>query len=92
MKREEPGTIRKSNGRQRMPTITQSLSAQEIQCFFSLVFMQVVHMYTRFSMPFSTTRTRWTFTFHRRLVCRIEWLTLLPNCGPLPHTSHLAIA
>jgi hypothetical protein len=29
--------------------------------------------------------------FQRRLVWRMEWLTLLPNCGPLPQTSHLAI-
>jgi hypothetical protein len=25
------------------------------------------------------------------LVWRMEWLTLCPNCGPLPQTSHLAI-
>ena len=28
--------------------------------------------------------------FHRRLVRRCEWLTLMPNDGCLPHTSHTA--
>ena len=32
-------------------------------------------------------RTRWMFGFQRRLVRRCEWLTLMPNCGFLPHTS-----
>ena len=48
-------------------------------------------MYMRFSTPFTITRMRCTLTFQRRLVWRIEWLTLCPNCGPLPQTSHLAI-
>jgi hypothetical protein len=29
--------------------------------------------------------------FHCRLVWRIEWLTLLPTIGFLPHISHLAM-
>ena len=34
-------------------------------------------------------RTRWMFGFQRRLVRRCEWLTLLPNDGFLPQTSHV---
>ncbi len=48
-------------------------------------------MYMRFCVPDSDTRMRCTLAFQRRLVCRMEWLTLFPNCGPLPHTSQLAI-
>jgi hypothetical protein len=33
----------------------------------------------------------WMFARNWRRVCRIEWLTLLPNCGVLPQISHLAI-
>ncbi len=35
-------------------------------------------------------RTRWMLGLHRRLVRTWEWLTLLPNEGFLPQTSHTA--
>jgi hypothetical protein len=37
--------------------------------------------------PFTTARTGRRLTFQRRLVTLWAWLTLFPNCGPLPHTS-----
>jgi hypothetical protein len=38
--------------------------------------------------PFTMARTRCTFGFQRRFVRRCEWLSRIPNCGRLPHTSH----
>jgi len=35
--------------------------------------------------------TVWIFGSQRRLVRRLEWLTLCPNWGPLPQISHFAI-
>src|SRR5687768_2516625 len=51
--------------------------------------MQLVHTSTRFVVPPTTARTRWMFGFQRRLVRRCEWLTLMPNDGFLPQTSHV---
>jgi hypothetical protein len=61
------------------------------QAGFCRVFRHFAQMYMRFGVPDSVTFMRCTLTFQRRFVCRMEWLTLFPNCGPLPHTSHLAI-
>lgn len=61
------------------------------QAAFWRVLRHFAQMYMRFGLPDSAIRLSCTLTFQRRLVCRMEWLTLFPNCGPLPHTSHLAI-
>jgi hypothetical protein len=31
------------------------------------------------------------FGSQRRLVWRLEWETLFPNCGPFPHNSHFNV-
>ena len=36
----------------------------------------------------TTARTRWRLGLKRRWVTLWAWLTRLPNCGPLPQTSH----
>jgi hypothetical protein len=38
--------------------------------------------------PLTLAFTGRRFTFQRRLVTLWAWLTLFPNCGPLPQTSH----
>src|SRR5262249_49196063 len=38
-------------------------------------------------VPPTTARTFCTFGFQRRFVRRCEWLSRMPNCGFLPHTS-----
>jgi hypothetical protein len=54
-------------------------------------FRQEVHALTRLTVPGATwARTAWMFGFHRRLVRRWEWDTLIPKPGPLPQTSHTA--
>ena len=40
------------------------------------------------TVPASRTLTDWRLGSQRRRVLRIEWLTLFPDAGPLPHTSH----
>jgi len=40
---------------------------------------QAVQTFSRFTEPFSLTRTDWMFAFHFLLVCRLEWDTLLPE-------------
>src|SRR5918993_5184150 len=52
--------------------------------------MQPVQTATRLGAPLTRARTRWMFGFHRRLVRRCEWLTLMPHDGCLPHTSQTA--
>ena len=52
--------------------------------------MQRVQTLMRFGVPLTTVRTRCTLGFHRRLVRRCEWDTLLPKPGTLPQTSHVA--
>src|SRR6266545_4168506 len=52
--------------------------------------MQPVQTWSRLGAPFTSARTRWMFGFHRRLVRRCEWLTLMPHDGCLPHTSQTA--
>jgi hypothetical protein len=41
-----------------------------------------------FTVPRSLMRTERKFGNQRLRVLRMEWLTLLPVAGPLPHTSH----
>src|SRR5258708_15228591 len=52
--------------------------------------MQPVHTCWRFGVPLTSTRIRWMLGFQRRLVRTCEWLTLMPNDGRFPHTSHTA--
>jgi hypothetical protein len=40
------------------------------------------------TVPASRTRTDRKLGSQRRRVLRMEWLTLFPDAGPLPHTSH----
>jgi hypothetical protein len=47
-----------------------------------------VQTWIRLGLPSTMARMRWTFGFQRRFVRRCEWLTRMPNCGFLPHTSH----
>ena len=49
-----------------------------------------VQTFSRLGVPDSTTRMRWMFGFHRRLVFFLDHGTLWPNPGLLPHTSHTA--
>lgn len=55
------------------------------------VLMHLVQRTLRTYFPFSSTRTRWRLGLNLRRVARIEWLRRLPNMGPLPHISHLAM-
>jgi hypothetical protein len=52
--------------------------------------MHEVQTWIRCGDPLTMARTRWMFGFHRRLVRRWEWLMLMPNDGPLPHTLQTA--
>ena len=54
---------------------------------FTIVRRQRVQTYTFFTTPLIVRRRCCTFTRKRRLVCRFEWLTLLPYCGRRLHTS-----
>lgn len=47
-----------------------------------------VHTRAVLTVPASRMRTDWRFGSQRRRVLCIEWLTLLPDAGPLPQTSH----
>lgn len=49
---------------------------------------QVVHTRMRLFPPFTLAWTGRRFTFQRRRLTLWAWLTLLPNCGPLPQISH----
>ena len=55
------------------------------------VLMHLVHSTLRTYTPFSSTRTRWRLGLNLRRVARMEWLRRLPNMGPLPQFSHLAM-
>ena len=48
----------------------------------------LVQMVNRFLLPFVTIVVVWRLGSQRRLVWRLEWDTLCPNCGPFPHNSH----
>jgi hypothetical protein len=48
--------------------------------------MQRVQAYTRRDAPLTITEVFCTFGSQRRLVFRLEWLTLWPNATPLPHS------
>jgi|307.fasta_scaffold603482_1 hypothetical protein len=49
--------------------------------------MQRVHAKIRRGVPLTTTDVFWTLGNQRRLVLRLEWLTLWPYATPLPHSS-----
>src|SRR5438874_4355535 len=49
--------------------------------------MHEVQARRRLLAPLTRARTLCRFTFQRRLVTLWAWLTLCPNCGPLPHIS-----
>ena len=44
-----------------------------------------------FAVPSTTTVAFWTLGSQRVRVRRFEWLTLLPDCPVLWHTSHTAM-
>jgi hypothetical protein len=48
---------------------------------------QLVQTFTRLGVPFTTTRTRCTFGFHRRGVRLCEWDTAIPKNGFFPQMS-----
>ena len=50
---------------------------------------QRVQTFTRFTSPSTIARTVCTLGFQAALVWRLEWLTLLPDMMPLPHTSQI---
>gem|GEM_PF-2722143 len=50
-----------------------------------------MQMRIRFGTPFRTIVTRCTFGLNLRFVFLFEWLTLCPNIGFLPQSSHIAI-
>src|SRR5262249_15540163 len=55
-----------------------------------MVRRQRVQTYTFCILPCSISRRCCTLTLNRRLVCRLEWLTLFPYCGRRWHTSQRA--
>ena len=50
--------------------------------------MHDVHTERRTGAPFTMARTRWMLGFQRRRLRLWEWLTLMPNEGCFPQTSH----
>jgi len=68
-------------------------SSNRLWSYFTLlrVRRQRVHILTLLRCPLTIMVTVWTFGSQRRLVRRLEWLTLCPNWGALPQISHLAI-
>lgn len=51
-----------------------------------------MHRVIRFRFPSTSRVTGWIFGTQRRLVRRLEWLTLCPNWGNFPHISHFNVA
>lgn len=51
-----------------------------------MVLRHLVHTAMRRGLPSTMIVARWTLTFQRRFVWRMEWLTLCPNWGPRPQT------
>ena len=49
---------------------------------------QRVHSVIRFFLPSTMRVTGCMFVVQLRLVWRLEWLTLWPNCGVLSQRSH----
>jgi hypothetical protein len=49
--------------------------------------MQRVQALIRRGVPLTSTEVFWTLGSQRRLVFRLEWLTLWPNATLLPHSS-----
>ena len=50
-----------------------------------------VQILTRLGLPPSWMVAFWTLADHRCLVCRLEKLTLLPDCPDFKQISHLAM-
>src|SRR5579871_193614 len=50
--------------------------------------MQLVHTRMRLGAPLTSALTAWRLGFQRRRVMLCACEMLLPNCGPLPQTSH----
>src|SRR5271156_5014972 len=50
--------------------------------------MQLVQTRIRLAAPLTRAWTACRFGFQRRRVTLWAWEMLLPNCGPLPQTSH----
>src|ERR1700733_9922270 len=50
--------------------------------------MQLVQTRMRLEAPFTRAFTACRLGFQRRRVTLCAWEMLLPNCGPLPQTSH----
>src|SRR5579863_7339683 len=50
--------------------------------------MQLVHTRMRLGLPLTNAFTACRLTFQRRFVTLCACEMLLPNCGPLPQTSH----
>ena len=53
--------------------------------------MHRVHTVTLVGRPSTRMMVDWMFGRKARLVCRLEKLTLCPNCGFLPQTSQIAM-
>ena len=72
----------KTSGALRAPETSYALA------IFPLL-MQLVHTRIRFGAPFTSALTACRFTFQRRRVTLWACEMLLPNCGPVPQTSHI---
>ena len=49
------------------------------------------HIFTRVGFPSIASVCLWTLAFHRVLVLRLEWLTLLPYIPAFPHIWHCMV-
>ena len=52
---------------------------------------QRVHIFTLIFLPSRNTVCLWTLALNKVLVCRLEWLTLLPVIPDFKQISHLMI-
>mgnify|MGYP006975373600 CR=1 FL=1 len=75
------------------PRAGRAMSKQELAQALTLLWVrrQRVQMETLRTRPAISIVAVWILGNQRRLVRRLEWLTLCPNCGPLPQISHLAM-
>lgn len=51
--------------------------------------MHLVHRLKRYAVPLTVMVVGWILGSQVLRVCRLEWLTLLPNLTVLPHLSHV---